>query len=445
MGETTLETILRDAAAVELPDLVSRDVRLLSLDRKADTLIGMRRSGKTFAMFDRMRQLESDGVPRSAMLYLSLDDERLGELTLDTLDRALETFYRINPGARSTRSHLFFDEIQMVPQWERFIRRVLDTEDAQVVLSGSSAKMLSREVHTSLRGRGHAVEVLPFSYAEALRVAGIEIPIAGATSRERSVLGAAADDYLVRGGFPEVQTTDARATVERLHEYVEVVILRDVVERHSVSNIRALRHLVRAAFAANAGQFSVSSLHGTLVSQGVRVTKNTLFEYLDHLADAYLFFLVPIRTQSEKQRIVNPKKVYAIDTGLAAAMIAGGSRNTGALLENAVYLVLRRQWGWLTDRVVSYYRTAQGHEIDFVVEDLIGHGSPGLVQVCAQLDSDDTVSREARALEEAMRETGTSHATLVTRHDTGELHTPEGMIEIVPFWEWALRSSSSDV
>jgi predicted AAA+ superfamily ATPase len=439
LDTTALESVLRTYAEAPLPELVPRDVRLLSRDRKADTLVGMRRSGKTFVMFGRMRALLAEGVPREHMMYMSLDDDRLGEPDAETLSRSLEAFYRMSPDARSTRSYLFFDEIQLANGWERFVRRVLDTENAQVVIGGSSAKLLSSEVHTSLRGRGHAVEVLPFGFREVARARGLEPSGRSHSARTRSALEALSADYMVRGGFPEVLDAEPIPLIETLHEYVELVVLRDVVERHGVTNIRALRHLVRGIFAANSGQLSVSSLHGAMVSQGIKVTKNTLLDYLSHLVDAYLCFLVPIRSQSEKQRLVNPKKVYSVDPGLAAAMTAGGSANRGALLENAVYLEIRRRHGWLADGRVSYYRTRSGREVDFAIEPITGGEHPHLVQVCADLERTATVSREAQALDEAMSETGVARATLVTLVESGELQMSSGVVEVVPFWEWALR------
>lgn len=440
MNDDVLDFLLADFQQRPLPELVPRDERLPDVPRKALTLIGMRRSGKTYALYDRMRRLLEQGVPKSLLFYLNLEDERLGEPSVELLGRALELFYRRNPDSRQQTAHLFFDEIQVVPGWERFLRRVIDTEAARVYATGSSAKLLSTEVATSFRGRGLAVEVLPFSLREAARAQGEDLSAPwppGAPTR--SLLAALADAYLERGGFPEVQHLHEFDRVQVLQDYVELVLLKDVAERHGVTNLVALRHLVRALFAANAGPFSVSRLHGTLVSQGIKVGKPTLLSYLDHLRDAYLVFLVPIRTRSAKQRIVNPRKVYAVDTGLAAAMRAAGARNLGAALENFVYLELRRRLGRLAEGAVSYYRTASGREVDFAVDPVLPHATLELVQSCASLQDPETREREVRAVVEAMAETGVSRATLVTLADRDRIVTSEGEIRVVPAWEWALE------
>lgn len=441
MSDELLSLLISDFQARPLPDVVPRDLRVPMLSGKATTLIGMRRVGKTYAMYDVMRRLQAAGVPKTALLYLNLEDDRLGAPTTATLDRALELFFQRAPDARERRSYLFLDEIQVVPDWERFVRRVLTTEDVQIVLGGSSAKLLSTEIATSLRGYALAVEVLPFSLRETMRSEAVEPGSAPwpPGARVRSRAAAALESYLLTGGFPEVQGVHAFDRVQLLQGYVETAILRDVMERHGVTNLTALRHLAHALFDSNARGFSVGRLHGALVSQGVKVSKHTLLDYLGHLTDAYLVFLVSIRTRSEKQRLVNPRKVYAVDPGLAAAMYGGGAVNTGAQLECFVYLELRRRLGVLAHGAVAYYRTKGGFEVDFAVDPVVPGQPMKLIQACASLEAPATRDRELRALGEAMSETGCLHATVVTLNDRESVELPTGTVRIVPAWEWALE------
>src|SRR5450759_3098406 len=178
----------------------------------------MRRVGKTYAMYDVMRRLQAAGVPKTALLYLNLEDDRLGAPTTATLDRALELFFQRAPDARERRSYLFLDEFQVVPDWERFVRRVLTTEDVQIVLGGSSAKLLSTEIATSLRGYALAVEVLPFSLRETMRPEAFgpgSAPLPPG-ARVRSRAAAALESDLLTGGFPEVQGVHAFDRVQLL-------------------------------------------------------------------------------------------------------------------------------------------------------------------------------------------------------------------------------------
>lgn len=434
-----VERLVRDFVDAALPATVRRDARPHMLERKADVFVGMRRSGKTFAMFDTMRRLVDAGMtPRRNMMYFNVDDDRLPAPSVEMLDSVLETFFRLSPEARDSGACLFFDEIQVVPGWERFARRVLDTERAHLFVGGSSSKLLSAEVATSFRGRSLTVEVLPYGLREFARAIGVDgKDEAGAAGRSR--MAALADRYLIEGGFPETVGMSDLARAQTLQGYVELVVLRDVVERHGVENVVVLRRLIRGAFAANAGPFAITSFEGVLRSQGLRTTKGTLLAYLDHLTDAYLFFLVPIDSRSEKARVVNPRKVYAADPGLAAAMYPGGALNRGALLETAVYLELRRRLGPIGASAIAYHRTEGGREVDFVVDSPVPGVSRHFVQVCADLTGDATAERETAAITEALIANEGSTGVVVTTAERGEVSTPVGPVEVVPFWEWALR------
>lgn len=440
MPDEVLDSLISEFHQHPLPDLVPRELDLPDAPRLAVTFIGMRRSGKTYAMFDVMRRLTDAGIPRDRMLYLNLEDERLGEPSVETLQNALELFYRRFPASRTDTSYLFLDEIQVVPGWERFARRVIDTENARVYLTGSSAKLLSIDVATAFRGRGFAVEVLPFGLRETAVARGVDLGTTwppGAAGRSRAA--ALVDEYLEHGGFPDALRSSELGRVQLLHQYVELVLLKDVVERYGAENFVALRRLARALLTGNAGHFSVSRFHGALVSQGVKVAKHTLMAYLDHLADAYMVFLVSARTRSYRKRMVNPRKVYAVDPGLAAAMSVGGAQNTGALLEDFVYLELRRRRGRLAEDTIAYHRTASGFEVDFVVEPVLAREEPALIQVAASLEDPATKEREVRALSEAMDELDVRSSTVVTLARSERIETSTGVIRVVPAWEWALE------
>src|SRR5665648_846424 len=183
-----LEQLIADFQERPLPVVSPRLTALPDASNMARVIIGMRRSGKTYLMFQEMQRLLDTGVDKTRLLHVNLEDDRLQPLGPDVLDRTLETFYRLHPTARSQGAYLFLDEIQAVAGWSRFARRVLDTESARLYVSGSSARMLSTEVSTEFRGRGYAVELLPLSFAEALLYANIELPTSQPGSRFRSRL-----------------------------------------------------------------------------------------------------------------------------------------------------------------------------------------------------------------------------------------------------------------
>lgn len=439
-SDAVVDRLLAEQHERPLPAVVPREVRLPDVEGKADALVGMRRSGKTYRLFGEMHALLERGVPRDRTLYLNLEDDRLGGVDLPTLDRVLEAFYRRAPASRVEGAWLFLDEVQIVPGWERFARRVLDTERVRLFVTGSSARQLSQEVATAFRGRALTVEVLPYSVREAARADGL--PVDGSWppgAARRSRLEAFVLDYLWRGGFPGVRALHPFDRVQALQEYVDLVVLRDVGERHGATNLPVLRELVAALFASNANGFSVSRLHGALVSQGWQVGKATLLAYLAHVVDAFLFFLLPLRTRSARQRAVNPRKVYAVDPGLAGAMRRAGAEDRGAALENAVYLDLRHRYGRLSDSVLSWVKTATGREVDFAIDDPVAGGPPRLIQVCAHLDDPATRQGELAGLREAMAQCGSRDATIVTLDRPERVETDAGVVSVVPAWEWFFR------
>ena len=402
--EILFRTVIRqkiiDAQAQALPALTRRDCWLPQVKGKATAVIGMRRAGKTSLLWQILADRHASGTPREGLLYFSFEDERLADMTVHDLDLVVETFYQLNPAWRDAKRATFFlDEIQLIPGWELFARRILDSENIELFLSGSSARLLSREVATSMRGRAMEATVAPFSFREMLRHAGREPTQAPdrLTKAQRTQIDKDLLDYLAHGGFPEAQGLDTRTRLELLRTYVDVVLLRDVVERHNLSQPQVLHWMVRQLLGNAAGAFSIAKFFADLKSRGVAVGKETLHAFLAHLEDAFLLCTVDIATDSERRRQVNPRKVYPVDTGLIAVFDRSGKANVGHALETAVLHELQRRGAQ-----VHYVRTAAGYEVDFLARDVAG--AITLIQVCADLDHPDTLAREVRALQDAAPE-----------------------------------------
>ncbi|MPZ46370.1 MAG: AAA family ATPase [Betaproteobacteria bacterium] len=247
-----------------------RDAVLPKVRNKVHAVTGMRRAGKTTFLRQLLAEERKRIAPERA-LYLSFDDDRLADIKADQLSALQEELYRRFPQLRRRETvHWFFDEIQLVPGWERFVRRVLDTEQVEIVVSGSSARMLSREVHSALRGRGLETVIRPFDFREFLRHRGEE-PGAEArrwTAAERSHVEKRFAEFLAEGGFPEAQGLAPRLRVELLQGYVDTVLFRDVVERYGISQVNALRWVVRHCLRNPAGSMSVHRLFQDLKAQG---------------------------------------------------------------------------------------------------------------------------------------------------------------------------------
>ena len=400
---------LDESLALPLRRLTHRDVRLPAIPGKAFAVIGVRRSGKTsFLAQCRSARLRA-GAPPESQLMLLLEDERLTGLTVADLGWLIEEHARRFPHLRENNVvTVYLDEVQQVPGWEGLVRRLMDTGGVDVFLSGSSARLLSRELATSLRGRAMEVLVHPFSFREALRHTGDEPPAgAGSEAWAAAALDQRLRRYLIEGGFPEAQRADPRDRAALLSGYVDVVVLRDVIDRHGVTNPLALRWLQRQLLANPGGAFSVKKHYDTLRSQGVRVGKDTLHAYLGYLEDAFLVRTVSLHAASERQRMVNPRKAYPVDPGLISLFARSGRSHEGRALETAILLELERR-GW----EVSYVRTAEGWEVDFFAHR--PGETPLLVQVCLDTREDATWEREVRALRSAGQAYGEARLLLVT-------------------------------
>jgi hypothetical protein len=430
---------LADALMFEPPELTRRDVRLPRLPRRAHAIIGMRRAGKTYFLHQCLRERLEGGAPRESLVYFSFEDERLAGLQAADLGWVVEEYFARYPNFRDRqRATFFFDEIQAVPGWESFVRRILDTEKIEIFVSGSSAKMLSREVATSLRGRATETIIFPFSFPEFLRHRGVKPPDdpTFVPKARRSQLEKLFREYLTVGGFPEAQGLTPRDRIPLLQSYVDAVIFRDVIERHGITNVVALRRLTRQLLGAATGLFSVHRFLGDLRSQGVTVAKDTLHAMLAHLEDAFLVRLVPVATSSERQRQSNPRKVYPVDAGLIGAFDRTGKSNLGHALETVVQTELERRG---SER--GYVRTPEGFEVDFLATPITG--KPTLIQVCADLADSATREREFRAIKAARSLHRRVPALLVTLNAAdaavAQAEAPRG-VAVRPAWEWLLMN-----
>jgi predicted AAA+ superfamily ATPase len=440
--EDQIEQILKEkilsAAELAVPVLTRRDIGLPDIKGKAFAVIGMRRAGKTSFLHQCRGDLMARGAEPRNLVYFNFEDERLVDLRASDLHRVVDAHARVFPSSPSEKVTFFFDEIQLVPGWEQFCRRLLDSGNYGIFVSGSSAKLLSREIATSMRGRAWEILVQPFGFGEFLRHHGHAVPedVGRLVARERAFLDHEFAAYLERGGFPEARGLPLADRRKLLQSYVDVVLLRDVIERHEVTNVTALRWMVRRLLGNPAGHFSITKFAADLKSQGVPVGREMLYQFLEQLEDTFLVASLPLATDSEKRRQVNPRKIYPVDMGLIPVFDRSLKANLGHALEVAVFQELQRR-GYKT----GYWKTASGFEVDFVVT--TSAGGRELIQVCTSLDDPETREREVRALEEGRVECPEARAfvlTLESRLPYPEV--PRG-IRVMPAWEWILRGDSS--
>ncbi|MBM4338763.1 MAG: ATP-binding protein [Deltaproteobacteria bacterium] len=413
---------LANSLSAPLPVATERYVsRAITFPGKATAVVGMRRSGKTTFLHQLRRTRLEQGVLQERLPYINFEDERLAGVTVTDLSALIEEYYRRFPNFRGKETVTWcFDEIQVVSHWERFVRRMLDSEKVEIFLSGSSAALLSREIATALRGRAWEVVIFPFSFEEYLRHHKKEKPdrIDLLSTDERSFLQGALRDYLFCGGFPEAQSLDAETRYRLLLDYVDVAILRDVVERHGVSNVVSLRWLVRHLLSNPGGLFSVEKFYASLKSQGLAVSRDTLHHLISYLEDCFLIHTVWVEGASERRRMVNPRKIYPVDPGFIPVFDRSGKANLGHGLETAVSIELKRQ-----GMEFHYVRTSDGFEVDFFARS--PDGTEALIQVSSDLSEDVVKERKVRALLSAANEHPRASLHIITLMPETAGYVPE--------------------
>ncbi|NJE49852.1 ATP-binding protein [Thermococcus sp. 9N3] len=393
---------------------------------KAVTIIGPRRAGKTFYILQKFSRLRSEG---KAAIFFPLDDDRIYPPSLDDLQTLVKVFYELFPDAEE--KYLFLDEVQEVENWELFVKRALERDGFRVYLTGSSSKLLSREVASALRGRTLTFEMFPFSFREFLRAKGFT-PSRYISTRDEARIKAFLREYLEFGGFPEVVLLDDSFLKRKtLSEYIDVMLYRDVVERHNVKNLKAIRLFLKLLMASFAKEFSVNKTARYMKGMGVEVSRNTLYSYFEYFEEAYLVF--PLRKFSHNLREIEKSlpKVYIIDSGLINAYSPRSGGSIGRLMENAVFLELRRR-----ERELYYFKDERGREVDFVVvEDGI---VSGLIQVSYSIDEPETFEREVSALMSASEKLDCDSLAIINweRDDTIEVEGKK--VRLLPLWKFLL-------
>lgn len=424
MIKKAFKEIITDSQERKYDYVFERDIDFPLISNKIISFIGVRRSGKTHIMYNAINRLRKE-FPLENIVHINFEDDRIFPVELADLSLLPEAYYELFPEKKHEKVFFFFDEIQNVENWEKFVRRIYDTENCQVFISGSSSKLLSSEIATSLRGRTLTFEVFPLSFSEFLRFKQIEINIYSSESKAQIVHSF--QKYLKYGGFPELIFNQERFARKTLQEYIDLIIYKDLIERYNIKNHYLMKYLVKYCFTNISTLLSFNKLYNELKSQGLKLSKDSLHNYLEYLQEAYTVFTMPVYSRSLSKQTNNPKKIYSIDTGFKTAYSI--SEDIGNKFENLVYLKLRRQ---TTD--LFYWKATQ--EVDFIY---IKNEETKLINVSYDLNSLQTFKREINGLQEAMEKLNLEKSVLITS-EKEEFYSDKGKtIQIIPLWKWLLE------
>ncbi len=399
MNKETLKSVLQQFRERELPVTLPRDIQLPTASGKVISLVGARRTGKTFILFQTMQKLLAEGISREQIIYLNFEDDRLYPVAAPELDLILKAHNELYPETICKRRYIFFDELQNVGDWERYVRRIHDTENVSIFLTGSSSSMLRRDMSTAMRGRSIVFEVFPLSFSEYLSFKNLEYTPYSSSS-EAAVIHAF-DEYLEWGGFPEVVLADQAFKPLILQEYASLMLHRDLIERYGIRNQRIIRLLLKFCAQHTASLVSLNKLYKDFTSQGLKVGKATLYEYMDMLEDAYIALSCAKFDPSTRRQLQAPQKIHMLDPGLTRAYRARPERDLGHRFETVVFLHERRR-----AQEICYYRN--GFEIDLCRDD-----GAYFVNVVWDMSDSDTVTREIKAFDSGRMMWPHSEARLV--------------------------------
>lgn len=384
---------------------------------KIIVITGLRRVGKSTLLAQIAQTQLSDNL-----FFVNFEDERLLSFTADQFDHLHEALI----GLFGERKIFLFDEIQNVPEWERFVRRLHD-QGYQFIITGSNSSLLGQELGTKLTGRSLRYELFPFSFTEYIKFHRVELPkTSNRTTSERGALLKHSREYLVNGGIPDALKYPQLDILKTLYDDV---LYRDIAARYGIDNVKSLQELAFYLISNPASEISFNKLKTNLKLGSV----NTVKKYISYLENAWLFFIINKYAYSVKEQQIAAKKIYCIDTGMLNSVGFSFSKNIGKIMENLVFLQLRRH-----HQDIFYYKTNQNHEVDFYVP-----SQQLAIQVSQELSDEETRLRELRSLIELSEEKKEQNLLQIVTLADRESITIEGTtMEVLPLYEWLLSAQS---
>jgi len=418
MDKSVLKTIIADNMA-EIPyyKVNPRDFHFESAGNYV--FVGMRRAGKSYLLYQQMQKLLARGVRLQEMLYINFEDERLSGMNSSDLNLLLETHLEMY----GTKPILFLDEIQNIKGWEKFARRLADTK-YRIYITGSNAKMLSKDIQTTLGGRYIAVDVYPYNFKEYLKASNTDFSGKSIFSTQgKAKVLRKFNDYFRFGGLPESLMFSSKR--DYLTGIYQKIYLGDIAARHSIDNLFALRILFKKLAESVKQPISYNRIANTVSSAGAKISTNTIINYIDHAKDAWL--IIPMQNIAGKivEKETKPKYYYT-DNGILNLFLLDG---TTSLLENLVAINLFRKYG-SNDSVFFYNKDI---EVDFYVPE-----TSTAIQVCYNLDDADTFDREVNALLKISKILECKKMQIITDNTEKTLKVNNKKIEVIPAWKWLL-------
>lgn len=417
----------------EIPfSMIERETNLPIKSQSIVTVVGVRRCGKSSQMQLSINVLVEKGVPPEAILWVGFDDERLAGMKATDLEEVLEAYRELYPSQDLKDVFMFFDEIQLIDNWELFVIRVFKSYCKNIFISGSNAKMLSQEIATTLRGWSIEEKIYPLSFVEYCQFTGTKTH--HLTEQETTYLRLKWDEYYTESAFPEIVLTELKSLRDKkLQAYFDVMLFRDLVERHNIGNTSVLRYFIKRLMNNLTKPTSINAIYNDIKSQGFKISKDDLYLWADYACECFMFLRLSKFTPSLIEEQQSLRKYYFIDNGLRQAVLLPQSDDNGKLLENAVLLHLHRHLHPLDK--ITYY--SGNKECDFVVQQ--EQQVKALYQVCWEMQETTTWQREMDGIIEASTMTKCDNLFIITHHDEEVIQQNGKTVKVIPAWKWMLE------
>ncbi|MEW6482627.1 MAG: ATP-binding protein [bacterium] len=390
-------------------------------------ITGARRSGKSFIMRQVAKRLINNGVNKNEILIINFEDPRFTKLDVEVLQRIFETYLEfLNPKGKP---YIFLDEVQGVAGWEKWVRTTRELQKAKIVISGSNAKLLSRELSSLLTGMHLDLTVYPLSFKENLLFNNLQLKDKLATINKQNEIKALLRNYIEFGSFPEVVLHQQKKEI--LLRYYEDVLNKDLIKRFNIRKKEAIKSLAKYYLTNISNLITFNSIEKYL-----NLSADTIEKFSLYFEDAYILFFLKRFSFKVKEQDKSPKKVYCIDTGLANTIGFRLSENLGRLLENITFLRLKEKIRETPELEIFYWKDTHHREVDFVLKEKLK--TKQLIQVCFNIYDEKTKQREIRALIKAMDEFGLKESLVITEDDEFEEKIESKKIKFLPLWQWLL-------
>lgn len=378
-----------------------------------------------------INELVESGVSVERILWLGFDDERLKNMTSDELDDVIVSYMEMYPDIPIKEVYMFFDEIQLIKDWEYFVLRVYKSYCKNIFVCGSNATMLSTELSSALRGYPLEYETYPLSFNEYCRFKGI--PTKGFLEQDKARLRTAFEAYNMESAFPEIVLTSSKSEQTKLLQgYFDTMLLKDLVEHYRISNIGVVRYFVKRIMTNLTKPTSINAIYKDIKSQGLKVSKDDLYLWANYICDIFMFIRISRYDRSLVKEQKSLDKYYCIDNGLRGAVLIPQSNDNGKGLENIVLLQLNRI-KQPSDKI-TYYQGDK--ECDFVHQR--NESVILLIQVTWDMTDESTRAREISGILEASQVTGCDNLLIITKEEECMIEIEGKRIQVLPAWKWLL-------